>query len=144
MPQLCQPLEHATAGVAATAMVRKLVALSGWRRSSWRFEGWKDCYLAFNDPPGGAGEGFFWRVFYGFLGWACTMCVLLNRHRYTVALGLHLQHLSTGELLHIILSLVRWGRSADAFNVEQLVSVAGSLTAVNLLMVPSFKREGIG
>ncbi|CAL1126622.1 unnamed protein product [Cladocopium goreaui] len=72
-------------------MVRKLVALSGWRRSSWRFEGWKDCYLAFNDPP--------------------------------------------GELLHIILSLVRWGRSADAFNVEQLVSVAGSLTAVNLLMV---------
>ena len=28
------------------------LALPGWRAQSWRFLGWKDCYLAFNDPPG--------------------------------------------------------------------------------------------
>ena len=40
-----------------------------------------------------------------------------------------------GEMLHLLLSLIRWQRSRDAFNVESLLSVAGSMTAVNLLSV---------
>ncbi|CAJ1398197.1 unnamed protein product [Effrenium voratum] len=60
-------------------------ALPGWRLRSWRFQGWEDCYLGFNDPP--------------------------------------------GEMLHIILSLVR----ARMTEVDQLLSVAGSMTSLNLL-----------
>ena len=40
-----------------------------------------------------------------------------------------------GEMLHLLLSLIRWQHSRDAFNVESLLSVAGSMTAVNLLSV---------
>ena len=64
---------------------RTASALPGWRDSSWPFQGWADCYIAFNDPP--------------------------------------------GELLHIILTLVR----ARLLEVDRLVSVAGSMTALNFL-----------
>lgn len=61
------------------------VALQGRSAFSWNFNGWPDCYLAPNDPP--------------------------------------------GELLHIVLTLVR----AKLLNVGQLVSVVGSMTVLNFL-----------
>ena len=82
-----------------------------------------------------------------FLVLESTTEVLENRSMKFLCLGVRLKQIwSTleafqvgvsppGEMLHLLLSLIRWQHSRDAFNVESLLSVAGSMTAVNLLSV---------
>ena len=94
-------------------------ALPGWRLRSWRFQGWEDCYLGFNDPPGTRAEC---RAGGGKLVCVCV-CVL------SLAFAEMRLRRASGEMLHIILSLVR----ARMTEVDQLLSVAGSMTSLNLL-----------